>query len=152
MKPLFVLLIGFISGLFAIYLFTKEWDFFLSARLGMSLMLIFTALGHFMFVDGMISLIPNFIPFKKLIVIASGLIEIAFAVLLLIPSLQAYTAVFLILFLVAILPANIKGAMEGIDYQTGTVGGADLAYLWFRIPLQLFFILWVYFSSIWSLR
>ena len=55
---------------------------------------------------------------------------------------------FLGLFFIAILPANIKASMENINYQTGELDGIGLEYLWFRIPLQLFFIVWVFFTAI----
>jgi hypothetical protein len=42
------------------------------------------------------------------------------------------------------LPANIKAAINNINYQTGALNGNGPSYLWFRIPLQLFFIFWVY--------
>ena len=52
------------------------------------------------------------------------------------------------LFFIAIIPANIKASMENINYQTGELDGSGLEYLWFRIPLQVFFIVWVFFSAI----
>jgi hypothetical protein len=52
-----------------------------------------------------------------------------------------------------ILPANIKEAIDHVDYQNATFEGKGLSYLWFRIPLQLLFIAWTYFSCIatWAL-
>ncbi len=38
--------------------------------------------------------------------------------------------------------------MENINYQTGELDGNGLDYLWFRIPLQVFFIVWVFFTAI----
>jgi hypothetical protein len=48
-------------------------------------------------------------------------------------------------------PGNIKAAVNHIDYQKGTNNGPGPTYLWFRIPLQLFFIGWVCFFWIWNL-
>ena len=56
----------------------------------MAIMLCFTAIGHFLFIDGMTAIIPHFIPFKKALVVSSGVLEIAFAIALLIPSFQPY--------------------------------------------------------------
>ena len=38
-------------------------------------------------------------------------------------------------------------SMENINYQTGELDGSGLEYLWFRIPLQLIFIGWVYITT-----
>ena len=114
----------------------------------MAAMLLFTAMGHFMFTEGMAAMMPDFVPFKKEMVYATGVLEILFAIGLLIPILKIRTAWLLILFFILILPANIKAAAENINYQTGELNGNGLDYLWFRIPLQIFFILWVYFTTI----
>ncbi|MGH2645000.1 MAG: hypothetical protein ACRDE2_13690, partial [Chitinophagaceae bacterium] len=54
----------------------------------------------------------------------------------------------LILFFILILPANISAATRHIDYQKPIAEGNGLAYLWFRIPLQILFIVWTYLSAI----
>jgi uncharacterized membrane protein len=54
----------------------------------------------------------------------------------------------LIVFFVLLLPANINAAIKHIDYQKGTFEGQGLNYLWFRIPLQILFIVWTYMSAI----
>lgn len=148
MKPLIVLIVTFAISLLTLKISNGRWDYFLSARMAMSAMLLFTALGHFLFTDGMILMIPNSIPFKKEMVYATALIEISGAVGLHIYSVRQLTAWLLILFLLLILPANIKAAIEQINYQKGTFDGYGLKYLWFRIPLQAVFIIWIYLSSI----
>lgn len=119
-----------------------------SARIGMSVMLLFTAMGHFMFPEGMSLMIPDFIPLKKELVYITAILEMAAAFGLQIRSLRTPTAWLLIVFFILVLPANIKAAMEHLDYQKATFDGKGPVYLWFRIPLQLLFIAWVYFSSI----
>ena len=111
-------------------------------------MLLFTALGHFMFTDGMVMMIPDFVPYRKELVYFTAIIEIAGALGLHIPQFQTIVAWLLILFFILILPTNIKASIEQLDYQKATFGGNGLMYLWFRVPLQILFILWVYFSSI----
>jgi len=54
----------------------------------------------------------------------------------------------LILFFILILPANILAALKKVDYQKGTNDGPGAGYLWFRIPLQIFFIAWVAWFSV----
>ncbi len=148
MKPLIVLLIVFAVSVVVIKLTNHKYNFPLSARIAMSVMLVFTAMGHFMFTKGMVMMIPEFIPFKTGMVYLTGVIEIAAAIGLLIPGLRVLTAWLLILFFLLLLPANINAAMKHLDIEKGTFNGSGLNYLWFRIPLQLFFIVWTYISSI----
>nr|WP_299173438.1 DoxX family protein [uncultured Allomuricauda sp.] len=148
MKPLLVLLSSFIISIFVIKIIKKECDFALSARIAMSLMLLFTAIGHFVFTKGMSMMIPNFIPFKESFVHLTGVFEILLAIGLLIPKLKVISGWALLIFLLLMLPANIYASMHNVNYQKGTFDGNGLAYLWFRIPLQILFIVWTYIFSI----
>mgnify|MGYP005819782403 FL=1 len=148
MKPLIVLIAVSIIAVFVLKLLNGIYNIPLSARIGMSVMLLFTAMGHFMFTDGMLMMIPDFIPFKKEIVYFTAIVEIVGAIGLHISQFRTITAWLLIIFFILILPANIKASIEQIDYQKAALNGNGLIYLWFRIPLQILFILWVYFSSI----
>lgn len=148
MKPLFVLIGTFAIAILAIKLAYQQYHFALSARIAMSVMLIFTAIAHFAFAKGMTMMIPDFIPFKSALVLFTGLVEIAAAIGLLIPGLRVLTGWLLIVFFILILPANIHAAIKHIDYQRGTLAGNGLNYLWFRVPLQVLFIVWTYLSAI----
>ena len=148
MKPLIVLLIVFCISIFAIKLATRNYDFPLSARIAMCAMLCFTAIGHFAFTKGMSMMIPDFIPFKIELIYLTGILEILLGLCLLIPSFKVYAGWILILFFILMLPANINASMDKLDYQKGTFDGNGLLYLWFRIPLQLLFIIWTYLSTI----
>lgn len=148
MKPLVVLLTAFVIAVFVIKIMNDVYDIALSARIAMAVMLVFTAIGHFAFTKGMIMMVPDFVPFKKEVVYLTGFIEIAAAVGLLIPGLRMVTGWLLILFFLLLLPANIKAAIEQIDYQKGTLGGPGMGYLWFRVPLQILFMTWTYVSAI----
>jgi len=46
------------------------------------------------------------------------------------------------------LPANINAARKHTDFQKATNEGNGMIYLWFRIPLQVLFIAWVFYFSI----
>lgn len=148
MKPLIVLLVVFIILLAYFKLVRGEYNFALCARIAMSVMLLFTAVAHFKFDQGMSMMIPDFIPYRLKIVHLTGIIEIAAAIGLMVPNIKLITSWLLIAFFILILPANIYAAIHKIDYQKATHDGDGLNYLWFRIPLQLLFIVWVYFSSI----
>jgi len=148
MMPLVVLLLVFSLSLLLIKLSRKAYDFAFAGRIAMSAMLVFTAVGHFAFTEGMAMMLPTFVPYKTEVVYLTGLIEIAAAVGLIIPRLRSLTAWLLIAFFILVLPANIYAALQHVDYQNATFDGQGPGYLWFRIPLQLFFIIWVYFAAI----
>lgn len=109
----------------------------------MCLMLCFSSIRHFAFTKGMIMMIPAFIPLKKLLVWLTGFMEIAFGILLLFPNYRVVTSWCLIVFLILLLAANIYAAQQHIDFEKGNHEGKGLPYLWFRVPLQLFFIAWL---------
>lgn len=148
MKPLILLIVVFLVAALVIRLATPATDFALAARIAMAAMLLFTAMGHFMFTKGMTMMLPASIPFKTAIVYVTGILEIVGAVGLLIPSVRTGVACALIVFFILLLPANIYAAILHIDYEKGTYAGKGLSYLWFRVPLQILFIAWVYVSAI----
>jgi uncharacterized membrane protein len=148
MKPLIILLLIFTISIVAIKIIKKEHEVTLSARIAMASMLIFTAIGHFTFTKGMSMMIPQFIPFKISLVHLTGIFEIILAFGILVPKFQKTSGWALVIFLILMLPANIYAALNNVDYLKGTFEGNGIMYLWFRIPLQLFFIIWTYISVI----
>lgn len=148
MKPLIVLLVSFLITLLVIKYFKKEFDFALSARIAMSIMLVFTAIAHFVFTKGMSMMIPEFVPFKENVIYLTGVFEILLAIGLQIPKFRIISGWLLIVFLLLMLPANIYSSIHKVNYQKGTFDGNGLLYLWFRIPLQILFIIWTYISTI----
>ena len=144
MKPFFVLIISFIVSVFVVWLSGGEFNFSFAGRMAMAFMLLFTAMGHFIFRKGMAMMIPNPVPCKSEIIFLTGIIEIMAAIGLLISNLSLITAWLLIAFFILILPANVYAAANKIDYQKGTFDGKGLSYLYLRIPLQIFYIVWVY--------
>lgn len=146
-------------GSFGVICLVLKWrytsiDFNLAGRISMALMLCFTASGHFMFPVGMAAMLPSFVPMKVEIVWVTGVLEIVFGIGLMSRDLYKVVGWVLMVFLIMILPANIYAAMHSINYMTGELTGPGLNYLWFRIPLQLLFIGWVYalVSGRWVLR
>ena len=119
-----------------------------AGNIAMAVMLLFTAIGHFKFKTSMAAMIPLFIPKKVEIVIFTGILEIAFAVGLSIETSRYYSGIGLIIFLLAILPANIYAAKHQINYENLYQPGPGVKYLWFRIPFQLFLIAWVWYFSV----
>lgn len=148
MKPLIVLIVVFFIALISIKLTTKNFDYNFAGIIAFASMLLFTGIGHFAYTNGMAAMIPNFISFKREIILITGIMEIVFAIGLFLPNHKNIIGWALIVFLLMILPANIKAAIENINFQSGETNGPGENYLWFRIPLQIFFIFWVYIIAI----
>lgn len=60
--------------------------------------------------DGLIAIVPPWIPHRALVVTATGVLEIAGAAALLIEPLRTLAAICLALLLLAIFPANVRAA------------------------------------------
>jgi uncharacterized membrane protein len=147
MKPLIVLISAFALCL-GVTLAMQHADINVSGRTAMALMLVFTAIGHFKFKEGMAMMLPPLFCAKTQIVLATGIIELLAAIGLLVSSTIQITGILLIIFFVLILPANIYAAIKKVDLEKAAFTGYGINYLWFRIPEQLFFMGWVYFFTL----
>lgn len=149
MKPLILLLTVFAIGIMIRTLRNQNKpSSSILGRIAMSSMLVFTGVAHFFFADGMMQMIPEFVPYRLEMIYLTGVLEIAGAIGLLINSTSRLTGWCLIIFLIMVLPANIYAALHHIDPVTGSLDGNGPDYLFFRIPLQLFFIAWIYLSAV----
>ena len=114
-------------------------------RAALAIMLIFTGIAHFTMTESMIQMLPEFIPYKKETVYLTGILEISASIGLLIQRLSKLTSILLIVFFLAILPANIVGSIKQVDFGGMAEG---VSHLYFRIPLQVLFIFWTYYFGI----
>jgi uncharacterized membrane protein len=116
-----------------------------ATRLGLAAMLCFTAAAHFapMRAD-LVAMVPPWVPRPELVVFLTGLLELAGAVGLLVPRTRRAAAVGLILFLVAVFPANVHAAREGVLLR-----GEPATPLLPRTLLQLLFIGLVWWAGWW---
>ncbi len=147
METLIVLFGAFTLTLLIIWITSKRLELRFSGRVAMALMLVFTAISHFVFTKGMTMMIP-FLPWPNVIVIFTGVIELIAAIGILLPTTKVLTGKLLILFYILLFPANIYAAIHNINLRTADYTGDGASYLWVRIPMQLLFISWVYFSTI----
>jgi uncharacterized membrane protein len=90
-------------------------------------------------------MVPKWVPHPKTMVYFTGVCEILGAIGLLLPSLQKAAAIALILLLIALLPANINAARTAV-----TLRGKPSTALWLRVPMQILFILLIWWSAILS--
>ncbi|MFN2239822.1 MAG: DoxX family membrane protein [Thermoanaerobaculia bacterium] len=115
-----------------------------ATRVGFAAMLLFIAAAHFNSMrPDLVAMVPPVIPNPELMVTFTGFCEILGAVGLLIPRTRRIAAVALIVFLLAVLPANIHAAQAGL-----TLGGAPVTPLVPRVALQFLFIALLWWSGV----
>src|SRR5688572_11896745 len=87
------------------------------------------------------AMMPDFMPAKRELVYFTGVCELAAVVGLLWEKTARLASILLIVFFVLVLPANIAGSLKSVSF-----GGMEYgpSYLLFRMPLQIFFIWWVW--------
>lgn len=149
MKLLAILFITFILALLSTKIFQGNWNLLFSGNLGMAVFILFTGFAHFKFQKGMALMIPEFIPAKMFWVYFTGLIEIAVAIGLMIPSIREITSILLIIFFVLIFIANIDSSRKKVNIFKANYSGPGMAYLYKgRIPMQIILIAWTWYFGI----
>jgi len=100
---------------------------------------------HFTATDTEARLIPEFLPWRRELVLISGAAEIVGALGLLYPPTRKAAAYGLVILLIAVFPANINHAVQNIQ-----LGGFmdSRAYQWGRLPFQALFI----WATLWSAK
>lgn len=146
MIVLVVLLTSFVVA-FIYSQISGRWSLNFCGNLAMAVMLIFTGISHFIYTEGLMMMLPHIVPSKKAVIYVTGILEIVAAYGLMVPAYRKTTALFLMIFLIIILPANFKGAYDHLDITTAAYDGHGPQYLWFRVPLQVGFILWLWYFS-----
>ncbi|UOQ91687.1 hypothetical protein MUO14_14150 [Halobacillus shinanisalinarum] len=103
--------------------------------------LFIAGITHFIYDKGYAQMIPDFIPLKLEIVYMSGNTEWLLALLLIFPQSRRAAGIATAIFLVAVLPANIYAAINGIPapWEEST----SMIALWIRPLLQPLLIWWV---------
>ena len=97
---------------------------------------------HFVNPQWFAQIVPPSLPYPLQLVYISGFCEIILGLLLLIPSLRFIAGWGLILFLIAVFPANIYVAQTNGDAMNTTP-----LIAWGRLPFQLVFIAIAYWHT-----
>lgn len=111
------------------------------ACLGLTAVLLFAGIGHFVLADPMYRLIPAFIPARIRLTYLTGVLEIVAAVLLLVPGLRRGVAVALIIYLIVVFPLNVYAAWRRVPLGGHAWGPS---YLLIRFPLQAVLVFWTW--------
>lgn len=139
-----IYLILSLIGLFAFKARLK--DNKLKARVAASVMFIMTGISHFTNTEAFLAITPDFIPVTKELIYLSGIFEILGAIGLQLPKFRKLSGWGLILLLIAVFPANINAAVNGI--LTEVAFGIGTWYLWVRLLFQPVFIWWVWWCAL----
>ena len=111
------------------------------SRALLAIFFVFAGVMHFVSPDGYLAIMPPWIPWPRAMIALSGAAEIAGGLGILLPPTRRFAAIGLILLLLAVFPANIHGAMQGMSVSGRSV---PAWLLWARLPLQGVLIWWVY--------
>jgi len=115
------------------------------AAIGIATMFMFTGVGHFVATAPMAQMLPAWVPARSEIVYASGVLEIALALLILVPPLRRPVGWLLIALLIGFLPVNIYAAFARVPMGGHAWGPL---YLLMRIPLQAVIAAWIWWFMV----
>jgi len=107
-----------------------------AARYALASMLAFTGTTHFTGMrEDFARMVPKIFPHPELQVAATGALELVIAVGLIVPATHRHAALVAVVLFVALFPANVNAAMNGIEFR-----GKPPTPLWLRLPVQLVFV------------
>ncbi len=113
-------------------------------RAGLAIMFAFTAAAHFNDTKhDLMAMVPDPLPRSLWLIYLTGLLEIAGAIGLLVPRFRRIAAICLVILLVALFPANVNAALNGIPLRDESP-----TPLWLRLPIQILFIWTIWWTSI----
>ena len=112
------------------------------ALLGLSAFFVVAGANHFVNPDFYLAIMPPYLPAHLELVYVSGVFEILGGIGVLVPAVRALAGWGLVLLLVAVFPANLHMALHPeLFYDLPTFA------LYLRLPLQVLFVAWAYWST-----
>ena len=119
----------------------RDYDAQRAAAIGLTLLFVFTSIGHFIDTESMAQMLPPWIPERVLLVYLTGVLEFAIAAGFFIPKSRRFTGWLAAVMLVLFFPVNVYAALNHISMGGHAWGPA---YLRIRAPLQVIILLWIY--------
>src|SRR5262245_59771780 len=120
-------------------------DVMIRGRMGIAAVFAFTALGHFVKTDAMLPMLPSFVPWRRGLIYASGILEILFVIDLLAGFNLFAVGLSIIAYLVLIFTSNIYAAVQRIPFGGHSMGRR---YLLVRVLLLGLLISWSYWFTV----
>jgi len=115
-----------------------------AVRVGLAVMLLFTSSAHFTDMrHDLVRMVPDAVPHPMAVIYFTGVCEVLGGIGLLVPRLRFAAGVALVVFFLAVLPANIHAARAGVSLR-----GEPATPLVLRVPMQLLFIGLTWWSAL----
>ena len=126
------------------WVFARLWRFgrgaeHAAAAYGVSLLFAFTASGHFLRAHEMVTMLPDWLPMRSLIIAVTGIMEICIAAGLIFRRTRRMAAILACSVLILFFPANIYAALTYAEMG----GDYGPAYLLVRTPVQVIIFIWI---------
>jgi uncharacterized membrane protein len=83
-------------------------------RIVIAAFLLFGFVLHVRATDKLVAITPDWVPFPREVVLATGILELVLAAALLVPSLRKASGILIALYVLAVWPANIKHAFDPV--------------------------------------
>lgn len=112
------------------------------AAWGLGIAFVFFSIGHFVETQGMIEMLPSWVPFRLTLIYATGVLALMVGIALFLPRHQKNAVLVAVVLLIGFFPANVYAAFNSVGLG-GHLWGP--AYLLVRAPLQLILLAWAYF-------
>lgn len=112
-----------------------------TAVIGLTLLFIFTGMGHFIDTESMAEMMSAWVPERVLLVYLTGILEFAVAGGFLLEKPRRFTGWVAAGMLVLFFPVNVYAAINYIPIGGHAWGPV---YLLIRAPLQALILLWIY--------
>lgn len=107
--------------------------------------MVFIGIGHFVAPEPFVRIVPDWLPAPLWLVWISGFFEVLGGLGLLVERTRKWAGIGLIALYLAVFPANIYMATEGIQLDPDNPMPEWIA--WARLPFQLLFIAWAWWVS-----
>ena len=123
----------------------RDFDARRAASIGLTLLFIFTGVGHFIETESMSQMLPPWVPARVPIIYLTGILEFGIAIGFLFEKFRYPTGWVAAAVLVLFFPGNIYAAINHIPMGGHAWGPV---YLLIRAPLQAIIVFWVYWFTI----
>lgn len=117
---------------------------YIALRLVLATFMVFAGVMHFRAPGPFVGIVPKWLPRPLFIVHASGVIEIALGLGLLVPALERLAAWGLVVLFIAVFPANVNMAVNRLPFGRSVM---PPWMAWARLPLQAVFVGWAYWLA-----
>jgi uncharacterized membrane protein len=123
----------------------RRFDTRAAGAIGLGILFVFTASGHFIQTEPMAQMLPSWVPQRVALVYLTGVLELAVAVGFFVPKYRPAAGWAAAAMLVLFFPANVYAAIHHVPLGGHAWGPV---YLLVRAPLQIVILWWIYWFTI----